>query len=285
MAAAAALLGTPQTLAGAVIVAIFLLIAAFGQVLAPYSANDQSHLPALPPQASHPFGTDYLGRDVYSRVILGARSIIGTAGLGTLMAVAAGTAIGLVIAYQGGLIDEIVGRVFDTVLAIPPLVIALVVLGIVRQLNYAPGNWQERLIDRSVLLVIFLVYVPLVARVVRSASLAVKTREFVAAAQLRGESRSYILFREMLPSVAPVLVAEASLRFAYAIFLVASLGFLGVGASPPAPDWGLMVSENRGGLYAVAPWALNFPAAAIACLVVGVTLLSDGVRQALQRWE
>jgi peptide/nickel transport system permease protein len=105
----------------------------------------------------------------------------------------------------------------------------------------------------------------------------------VEAAQIRGESRLYIIFREILPSVIPALVVEASLRFSYAIFLVASLGFLGFGAKPPSPNWGLMVSENRGGAYALTPWALEYPAIAIALLVIGVNLMSDGIKRVVQK--
>jgi peptide/nickel transport system permease protein len=171
----------------------------------------------------------------------------------------------------------------DALLAMPALLIALVILGVIKHLEFRPGSWQSRLADNSVLLVIALVYVPIVARVVRSATLGVKSLEFVQAAQIRGESRLYILFREIFPSVIPALVVEASLRFSYAIFLVAALGFLGVSARPPSPDWGLMVNENRGGLYALTPWALEYPAAVIALLVVGVNLMSDGIRRAVQK--
>jgi peptide/nickel transport system permease protein len=277
------LMRSPQSALGTLIVLFFLMLALFGPQIAPYRANDQSSAPRLEPGGEHLFGTDYLGRDVFSRVILGASSIFRTAGFGTLIAVVIGTFVGLFIGYQGGTVDEIAGRVIDALLAMPALLIALVILGIVRNLNFEPGSWQARLADNSVLLVIALVYVPIVARVVRSSTLEIKTREFIEAAQMRGESRLYIIFREIFPSVVPALVVEASLRFSYAIFLVASLGFLGVAARPPSPDWGLMVNENRGGLYDLTPWALEYPAAAIALLVVGVNLMSDGIRRAVQK--
>jgi peptide/nickel transport system permease protein len=277
------LLSHPQSAVGALIVCVFLFLALFGPAIAPYTENDQSHPLNHVPDAEYPFGTDFLGRDVFSRVILGARSILLTAGIGTLMAVIIGTFIGLVIGYYGGWIDEIVGRFIDAILALPALLIALVTLGVVRNLDPSPGSWQAVLIQRSVLIVIAFVYVPLVARVVRSSTLDVKSREFIWASQMRGEAWPYILFREILPSAVPALVVEASLRFSYAIFLVASLGFLGVGARPPSPDWGLMVSENRGSHYDITPWALNYPALAIAVLVVGINLLSDTVKRIAQR--
>jgi peptide/nickel transport system permease protein len=277
------LLNRPQSAVGTLIVLFFLILALFGSRIAPYSANDQSSPVRLAPTTSYPFGTDYLGRDVFSRVILGAESIFRIAGFGTLIAVVVGTFIGLFIGYQGGLVDELASRLIDALLAMPALLIALVILGIIRNLEFEKGSFQAVLADNSVLLVIALVYVPIVARVVRSGTLDIKTREFVQAAQIRGESRLYIIFREIFPSVIPALVVEASLRFSYAIFLVASLGFLGVAARPPSPDWGLMVNENRGGLYDLTPWALEYPAAAIAVLVIGVNLMSDGIRRAVQK--
>lgn len=299
---------SPQSALGTAIVLFFLVLAVFGKQIAPYEANDQSHPLRHPPTAApidrlrqvwddpsrlldvdtyrlgpYPFGTDTLGRDVFSRVILGTSSIFGVAGFGTLIAVVIGTILGLLTGYRGGLVDEIMGRVFDALLALPPLLIALVILGVIRSVETEPGSIQAALADRAVLLVIALVYVPIVARVVRSSTLEIRQREFVQAAQIRGEPAGYIVFREILPSVVPVLVVEAALRFSYGIFLVASLGFLGVAARPPSPDWGLMVNENRGGFYALAPWALEYPAAAIAVLVIGVNLMSDGVRRAVQK--
>lgn len=262
--------GRPTSAVGTAIVLLFTALALFGPLIAPYQATTQ--IPGgrwQPPSAVHLFGTDRLGRDVFSRVVLGTRDIFALAGLGTLTAVLLGAALGLVTAYWGGWIEELTFRSFDALLAIPALLLALLLLGTV-----GPSR-------RSVLLVIVLVYTPIVARVVRSVVLAVKPRGFIEAAQMRGEALPYILGRELLPSVLPALAVEAALRFSYAIFLVASLGFLGVGVQPPAPDWGLMVLEARNDV-ALAPWSLYFPAAAIALLVVGVNLFADGLRRALQ---
>lgn len=282
----------PQSAIGTTIVIFFLFLAVFGTQLAPYpGVNDQSHPPRQEPtlnlatlnMGDYPFGTDRLGRDVYSRVILGTESIFRIAGLGTLLAVVIGTAIGLFMGYQGGLIDEVIGRIIDALLALPALLLALVIVGIFRNMDIPPNSWQSSLTDNAVLVVIGILYIPIVARVVRSTTLEIKTREFVEAAQIRGESTFYIISREILPSVIPSLVVEASLRFSYAIFLVASLGFLGFGARPPSPDWGLMVSENRGGMYQLTPWALEYPALAIALLVIGVNLMSDGIKRVVQK--
>jgi peptide/nickel transport system permease protein len=264
--------GSPRGCApavGATIFLIFLLAALFGPLLTPYGATQQISGDARqPPSAQHWLGADRLGRDVFSRIVLGARDIISLAGAGSLSAVVLGTAFGLAGGYRGGLFDEILFRIFDSFLALPALLIALLLLGTI-------GPSRE-----GVVVVIVVVYTPIVARVVRSVVLGVRTRGFVEAAQTRGESLAYILLREILPSVLPALTVEAALRFSYAIFLVASLGFLGVGVQPPNPDWGLMVSENRNYLT-LTPWALYFPVAAISLLVIGVNLMADGLKRAL----
>jgi peptide/nickel transport system permease protein len=260
----------PASAAGTTIVLLFLLIAMIGPLVAPYEANEQIAADARQaPSAGHLFGTDRLGRDVFSRVVLGTRDIFALAGLGTLLAVLAGTAVGLVSGYLGGLFDEGVMRFFDSLLAMPALLLALLLLGTV-----GPSR-------NSVLLVIIIVYTPIVARVVRSVVLSVKSKGFVEAARVQGQPMRHILWREILPSVSPALTVEAALRFSYAIFLVASLGFLGVGVQPPQPDWGLMVNEARRNV-SQTPWAMYFPAAAIAALVIGVNLMADGLKRVLQ---
>ena len=261
----------PTSAIGATIFLGFVFLALFGPFLAPYGENEQVYADARqPPSAAHWFGTDNLGRDVFSRVLLGARDILVLAGLGTLLAVAAGTFFGLLSGYRGGWFDELFMRFFDSLLAMPALLLALLLLGLLGPNEY------------SVIMVLVIVYTPIVARVARSVVLATKTKGYVEAARIQGESQPRILFREILPSVTPALTVEAALRFSYAIFLVASLGFLGIGVQPPSANWGLMVSEARA--YAEQlPWALFFPAAAIAVLVVGVNLMADGLRRVWER--
>lgn len=262
-----ALLAKPASALGLTIFVLFLLLSVFGPFIAPYGVNEQIAADAAqPPSSKHWFGTDNLGRDVFSRVVLGAREILSLAGFGTLIAIIFGTTIGLASGYFGGWFDEILMRIFDGLLAMPLLLLALLLLG-----TLGPSK-------NSVLLVIIIVYTPIVSRVVRSVVLSVRQRGFIEAARLRGENVFYILFREILPSVLPALAVEAALRFSYAIFLVASLGFLGVGVQPPSPDWGLMVREARNNVNQI-PWAMYYPAAAIALVVIGVNLLADGIKR------
>jgi peptide/nickel transport system ATP-binding protein len=261
----------PASAIGISLVLIFVILAAIGPFIAPYSPTKLSSDRREPPSVEHFFGTDNFGRDVFSRVILGSQSILTLAGLGTLIAVLLGLSFGLISGYRGGWFDEILMRAFDSLLAFPALLLALLMLS---TLVFLPANFK-------VLLVIIIVYTPIVARVVRSEVLAIKTKGFVEASQLQGETTSFILFREILPSVLPALSVEAAMRFTYAIFLVASLGFLGVGVQPPTPDWGLMVSDSRQ-FARSAPWMLLYPALAISLFVVGMNLTADGLKRVLQ---
>lgn len=257
------------TVIGFVIVIIFLLMALVGPLVVPYSFSDQNIEQRLqPPSEDHIFGTDEFGRDVFSRIVVGSRNVCIVAGSGAALAVFLGLLLGLIAGYWGGVLDNVIMRLMEVMMAIPGLLLAMLVLFSLGSSFY------------SVILVVGFMYIPVVTRVVRSVVLDIKTRAFVEAAKLRGESIRYILMREILPNVLPHLAVEASMRFVYAIFMVASLGFLGLGVQPPAPDWGFMVSEARP-FYNVAPWVIFFPAASIAILVVGVSFVSDGLRRIL----
>ena len=260
----------PATLAGGLIVLFFLFTAIFGPLISPYGFAEQNiSARLLPPSPAHPFGTDLFGRDVFSRVLIGSRDIFILSGSGTLGAVLLGTTIGLLSGYYGGLLDEALMRVMDVLLSIPALLLAMLLLATLGSSTL------------NVVLVVVILYIPMVSRVVRSVVLDLKTKEFVEAAKVRGESSAYIMFVEILPNALAPLVVEAAARFSYSIFLIASLGFLGLGVQPPSPDWGLMVSEGRDS-YSLAPWMLAFPAAAISLLVIGVSLFSDGLRRLLR---
>jgi peptide/nickel transport system permease protein len=260
----------PVSLIGIIIFVCFLLLAAFGPWIAPYSITEQAaSLRLQPPSFAHPFGTDAFGRDVLSRIIVGTRSVVVLSGLGTILAVLLGTPLGMFSGYIGGVVDEVIMRTLDVFLSIPSLLLALVLLS-----TLGPSS-------RNILIILAVLYAPMIARIVRSMTLDLRNKEFVEAAKARGDTKRYILFREVLPGTVAPLLVEASMRFSYAIFLVASLGFLGLGVQPPAPDWGLLISEARD-FFTLAPWSLLFPAAAIGLLVVSVNLTTDGLRQILQ---
>jgi peptide/nickel transport system permease protein len=224
-------------------------------------------------------GTDQFGRDLLSRMMSGARTLITMAISGAALGIALGTVVGMSSGYKGGRVDEVVMRVMDGLMSFPSLLLALLVLTTLGS-KAAPVEWLETLWQELLIVVtIGIVFTPGVARVMRSITLSLKEMEFVQSARLRGERAGYVIFREILPNVMPVLGVEASVRLSYSILLVASLGFLGLGVQPPSPDWGLMISESRGYMVA-APWLALVPAVAIASLVVGVNLLGDGLRQA-----
>lgn len=206
----------PAAAVGTTIVLLFVLVAVFGPRLAPFEATEQLLTARRQaPSSTHLFGTDHLGRDVFSRVVVGSRDILLLAGVGTALAIFLGTSIGLVTTYVGGWLEEITFRVFDSLLAMPALLLALLLLGTLG----ASRN--------SVLIVIVVRYVPIVARVVRSVVLDTKTKEYVIAARTQGEPAWYIVGRHILPSVLPALAVEAALRFAYAIFWWRHWGFWG----------------------------------------------------------
>lgn len=268
-ALARGLYARPGSAFGTSLVALFALLALVGPWVAPYAANEQVLTEARqPPSWSRPFGTDHLGRDVASRVLLGARDVVTVAGLGSALAVVVGALVGLVATTVGGWVEEVSFRFFDALLAMPALLMALLLLG-----TLGPSR-------ANVLAVLTLAYTPIVARVVRSVVLDVKTRDYVAAARMQGEPLFEVLRRDVLPAVLPALAVEGALRFSYAIFLVASLGFLGAGVQPPSPDWGLMIREARS-FARLTPWALAAPAAAISLLVIGVNLMAEGLARTL----
>ena len=259
----------PAALVGTIVFCFFLFLAVFGPWVAPYDYQAQNaKLRIDAPTVSHPFGTDQFGRDIFSRIVVGTRNIFLIGGFGTLVAVVIGTAIGLASGYMGGAGDEVIMRLLDVLLSFPSLLLAMVLLAAV-----GPSNL-------NIVLVVAILYIPMVARVVRSMVLDLKNKEFVEAARVRGEKRSYILFREILPNSLPPLLVEASMRFSYSIFLVASLGYLGLGVQPPSPDWGLQINEARN-FFQIAPWVLLFPACTIAVLVISTNLMSDGLRQVM----
>ena len=256
------------------IVLVHLLVAILGTWITPYPPTEYD----LPnrftgPSAEHWLGTDDKGRDVLSRVLAGSRSIVWIATLGTILGVTLGTIVGISSGYFGGKIDQVIMRFVDWFLAIPSLLLAILVINMSRQrFSDLDESWL-------VILTIGISFMPNNSRVIRSAALTIKPLEFVQSARLRGEPTIYIMFREILPNVLPVVAVEAAIRLSFALLLTAGLGFLGLGVQPPSSDWGLMVSENFRHIGQV-PLAALAPGMAMASLVVGINLLADGIRQA-----
>ena len=257
-------------LTGAAILVFWVFVALFWGVVAPYDPQAVDPTASLaPPSAEHWFGTDNLGRDVLSRVLAGASSVLTVAPLGTALGMVGGIAVGLITGYYRGRVDDVVMRVVDALLAFPLIIIAVLVLSVL-------GSSKV-----NVVLVIGVVFTPIVARTVRSAVLSEREREYVAAARLRGESGGYIMASEILPNILSPIAVEATIRLGYAIFTSATLSFLSLGIQEPSPDWGLTISLGRVYLQA-APWVVVFPALALATLVVAVNLVADGLLQAVE---
>jgi peptide/nickel transport system permease protein len=246
------------------------LVAVFWRVLAPH--DPQAVTPAgtlKAPGASHWFGTDNLGRDVFSRVLAGAQTVLVIAPAATLVGLVGGTIVGLATGFYRGWVDDVVSRIVDAMLAFPLIVIAALVM-------FSLGRET-----RNVILVIGVIFTPLIARTVRSAVLVEREREYVAAARLRGERGLRIMLWEILPNITGPILVEATVRLGYAIFTAATLSFLGLGLRDPSPDWGLTISNGRAYLQ-IAWWMVIFPAAALATLVVAVNLVADGLRRVVE---
>jgi peptide/nickel transport system permease protein len=266
------LLHSKSFIAGAIIVGFFVFCAIFGKLVVLQSPFASSPLHALEsPSADSWFGTDRLGRDVFSRVIVGARDIMIIAPAATLLGTVLGTALGLVTGYFRGAVDDVLSRLMEAVLALP-----VVLVGIMALTSLGPSNV-------TIILVVGFVFAPVIARTVRAAVLSERELEYVSAARLRNEKTTYILFAEILPNVMGPVVVEFTVRLGYAVFVVATLSFLGLGVQPPSPDWGLQVFEHYGLISGGFWWPVLFPAAAIAILVIGVNLMADGLTQAFER--
>lgn len=260
----------PVFLVGAGILLFWGFCAVFGMSVVPYDPFADDLLNTLsPPSAEHWFGTDQIGRDVFSRVLVGARDILTIAPLATLLGTAAGTAIGLVTGYFGGAVDAIVGRLLEVMLSLPLIIVALLVL-----VALGPST-------PTVVVVVGLVFAPLVARTVRAAVLAERNLDYVASAAVRGEGAVHIMAAEILPNILPPIIVEGTVRLGYAIFTIASLSFLGFGVQPPSPDWGLTIAENYGVLVGGFWWTVVFDTVATASLVVAVNLVAEALQKAL----
>jgi len=266
------LLRRPTFIVGAAILLFWVVCAVFGHMIAPQDPLAQQLLATnKAPSGAHWFGTDQLGRDVFSRVIVGARSILVIAFFATLLGTVAGTALGLAMGYLGGVVDMVGGRIVEAVLALPLIVVAIMFV-------VAVGGGGSAL---TIIIIIGLVFTPLIARTVRTAVLVERQQDYLASARLLGENRAYIMFVEVLPNVLPAVLVEFTVRLGYAIFTIASLSFLGFGVQPPTPDWGADINANYGVLPAGYWWMTLFPALAIASLVIAINLVTDSIEQVL----
>jgi peptide/nickel transport system permease protein len=255
---------------GLAILIVWIVCALFGSAITPFDPYADNLLSTLAtPSAAHWFGTDQLGRDIFSRVIVGARDILIVAPLATLLGTVLGTALGLCVGYLRGALDDVVSRVIEAIQALPLIIVALMALAAVGTSN------------ATVVLVIGFVFTPLIARTVRAAVLIERDQDYVAAARLRGDGRLTIMFIEILPNVLPIALVEMTVRLGYAIFFVASLSFLGFGIQPPSADWGIAIAENYS-LIGSYWWTVLFDAAATASLVIGVNLVTDGLKSVVE---
>jgi peptide/nickel transport system permease protein len=272
---------------GLMIVLFWVLAAIFAPLLTPYSPTEQDYTAQnAPPSAAHILGTDDLGRDIWARLLYGARVVLvilpinehlwfplGTAIWGVLLGMVAGTTIGLASGYLGKWVDEGAMRVLDAMMAFPVILLYMIIIA-------AVGASAT-----NVVLAIAIVGTPGIARLVRSLTLDIRTRDYIRAAETRGESKLHIMFVEILPNARGPIIIDAMLRVGYAIFAMGTLGFLGLGLPPPSPDWGSMVSSGRRYILAGSPWAALWPALAIATLVIGLNLLADGLREESTRYQ
>lgn len=281
------LFASKVALTGLFIVLFWVFVAIFAPLLTPYGPLDQDwKAPNQGPSGSHILGTDELGRDLWSRLIYGARVVLvilpltenfwlpgGTAIWGVLAALLVGTTLGLIGGYYGGWLDEIVMRLLDAMMAVPIILLYMLIMA---ALGASAIN---------VVIAITIVGTPGIARLVRSLTLDIRTREYIRAAETRGESPWYIMFVEILPNARGPIIVDAMLRVGYAIFAMGTLGFLGLGLPPPSPDWGSMVAKGREFILEGSPWAALWPSIAIASLVVGLNLLADGLREESMRYQ
>jgi peptide/nickel transport system permease protein len=256
---------------GLVITGIITLVAIFGPLLAPYGENDIVGKPFT--KEGSLLGTDYLGQDVWSRLLDGGGSILVISLLATLLGMVLGIIIGVVAAYAGGWLDEAIMRLNDVALAFPQILLALLVLTAVDQ----PAWWM-------IVLLVGFSHAPRVARLARGVALGIVSRDYITSAEALGESRLRVIMAEVLPNMNAPLLAEAGLRLTYSIGIVAGIGFLGFATNPGAADWGQMINENRLALL-VQPWGVLAPVIIIGIFTIGTNLMADGIAQLAGRGD
>jgi peptide/nickel transport system permease protein len=259
---------SPSAMIGIALTLFWVGAALLAPWLAPYppNASDLTALAHPTPSAAHLLGTDHLGRDILSRVLWGARTVLTVAPVAVLGATAFGSLVGLAAGYYRGWIDLVITRISDIVLSFPVIILYMIILAI-----YGSSAI-------NIIAVITLTKAPIIARIVRGITLELREREYVAAAKMRGESALYIMLVEILPNARGPLIVEMCLRMGYTIITIGVLGFLGIGLPPPDPDWGGMVKDTYG-MMSVWPHMSLIPCAVISSLVIGFNLLSIGLRE------
>lgn len=251
---------------GLLLVAFVGAVAVFAPEIAPYSptAQDYNALQESP-SLSHPFGTDDLGRDIFSRVLFGYQTVLTITISGVLMSFAIGTSFGLVAGYSGKWTDSLVMRAVDVLMSFPSLILALALIAAI-----GPSKW-------GVALVLGIAYTPIFARVARSEAVSVSEEQFIKSLDVRGASRARIIFGHVLPNSLGPIIVTITIQFAFGILTTSTLSYLGVGVQPPNPSLGLMLSEGKDYLDA-AWWMSIFPGIAIMLPVIGFNLIGDGLR-------
>lgn len=254
---------------GLSVLCLHLLVAVLAPWIAPYDWTLQNgYIMFQAPNSEYWFGTDNMGRDLFSRTLMGGREAITVTLLGTLLAIGWGGFVGIMLGFIGGKIDEWVMRVVDALLAIPWLLFLLLIIALTGQ-----QSW-------TLILTLGFFYGVAVIRVVRGATLEYIPCDFVTAAKTRGESKLTIVIKELLPNVLDAVLVEAAMRWAWMLLAFSSLSFLGFGVVPPTPDWGLMIADTRG-MISIAPWAVLFPAFALSTLIISINLTADAFAKAI----
>ena len=264
-----AMISRPSGLAGLVLVAFHVVLAIVSPAIAPYDFRELSAQVILnAPSSEHWFGTDNLGRDVFTRTMLGGRQALVVTTVSTVLAITWGGLSGILLGLVGGRLDELLMRIVDAFLSMPWILVLLLIIVMV---GSGPGV--------LILTLGFFYGIPVI-RMSRAATHDVVAIDFVTAARARGESRSTIVRRELLPNVLDVLLVEGAMRWSWMLLAFSSLSFLGFGVSPPTPDWGLMISDARS-FMSFAPWAALAPVVALSSLIVGINLSADALAKAL----
>ena len=260
---------SPSGMIGLTILVTHLVIAVISPLIVPYEpTNIDASILLQSPSWEHPFGTDSFGRDGLSRVLMGGRIALVITLTAGVLAITWGGLLGIVLGFLGGVVDEVVMRVVDALLSFPSLFIYLLVISVL-------GSS-----DVILILVLSITNGISIIRIARSATLGFVARDFIAAARARGERTATVVLRELLPNVLDVLLVEYAMRWSWMLLSFSSLSFLGFGVTPPTPDWGLMISENRRRL-AIAPWGSVFPMLALGTLVIGINLAADALAKAM----